>query len=65
MYVLEFAIAVFLLATMPDEKRSDSHEPVVEATTDQQIASEEVILIEGTEYVLRAGMWLSKETAAC
>ena len=65
MYVLEFAIAVFLLATMPDEKRSDSHEPVVEAATYQKIATEEVILIEGTEYVLRAGMWLSKETAAC
>ena len=65
MYVLELAIALFLLGTMPHDKRSDSDEPVVEATTDQQIASEEVILIEGTEYVLRAGMWLSEETAAC
>ena len=65
MYVLELAIALFLLGTMPDDKRSDSDEPVFEATTDQQIASEEVILIEGNEYVLRAGMWLSKETAAC
>ena len=65
MYVLEFAIALFLLATMPDDKRSGSDEPVVEASTYQRIASEEAILIEGTEYVLRAGMWLSKEAANC
>ena len=65
MYVLEFAIALLLLATMPDDKRSDTDEPVVEATTYQKIASEEVFLIDGNEYVLRAGMWLSKETASC
>ena len=65
MYVLEFAIALFLLATMPDDKRSDADEPVIEASTYQKIASEEVFLIEGNEYVLRAGMWLSKETATC
>ena len=65
MYVLEFAIALLLLATMHDDKRSDTDEPVVEATTYQKIASEEVFLIDGNEYVLRAGMWLSKETASC
>ena len=65
MYVLEFAIALFLMATMPDDKSSDADEPVVEASTYQKIASEEVFLIEGSEYVLRAGMWLSKETATC
>ena len=66
MYVLELAIALFLLGTMPHDNRSDSDEqPVVEATTYQQVASEEVILIDGTEYVLRAGMWISKETATC
>ncbi len=65
MYVLEFAIALFLLATMPDNKNSSSDESVIEATTYQKISSEEVFVIEGTEYVLRAGMWLSKETATC
>ena len=65
MYVLEFAIAVFLLATMPEDKRSDSDETVVVAIKHPKIATEEAILIEGTEYVLRAGMWLSKETANC
>ena len=65
MYVLEFAIALFLLATMPDENSSSSDESVIEATTYQKISSEEVFLIEGTEYVFRAGMWLSKEIATC
>ena len=65
MYVLEFAIVLFLLATMPDEKSSISDELVIEATTYQKISSEEVFLIEGTEYVLRAGMWLTKDTATC
>ena len=65
MYVLEFAIALFLLATMPDDKSSDADEPVIEASTYQKIASEEAILIEGTEYMLRAGMWLSRKKATC
>ena len=65
MYVLEFAIALFLLATMPADKSYDSYEPVVDATKYSKIANEEVILIEGTEYVPRPGMWLSKEIANC
>ena len=65
MYVLEFAIAVFFLATMSDGKSSPSNEPVVDSIQYPESAAEEVILIEGTEYVLRAGMWLSKETANC
>ena len=65
MYVLEFTIAVFLLATMPEDKSSDSDEAVVVAINHPQIATEEEILIEGNEYVLRAGMWLSKERANC
>ena len=65
MYVLEFAIALFLLGTMPDGKRSDSDEPVLEVDKYSKITAEEVILVESTEYVLRAGMWLSKETANC
>ena len=65
MYVLEFAMALFLLATMPDDKSSGSDQPLVGATKYSTIATEEVILIEGAEYVLRAGMWLSKETANC
>jgi hypothetical protein len=65
MYVLEFAIAVFLLATMPEDKSCVSDEPVSDSTKYPMIATEEALLIEGTEYVLRAGMWLSKETANC
>ena len=65
MYVLEFAIAVFLLAAMPEDKRSDSDETVVVAIKHPRIATEEAILLEGNEYVLRAGMRLSKETANC
>ena len=65
MYVLEFGIALLLLATMPDDRQVDFDEPVVDATIYPTIATEEVILIEGAEYVLRAGMWLSKETANC
>ena len=65
MYVLEFTIAVFLLATMPEDKSSDSDEAVVVAIKHLKIATEEEILIEGNEYVLRAGMWLSKERANC
>ena len=65
MYVLEFAIAVFLLATMPEDKISDSDETVVAAIKHPEIATDEAILIEGTDYVLRGGMWLSKETANC
>ena len=65
MYVLEFSIALFLLATMPDEKRAALDEPVLELAKYSKIAAEEVVLIEGTEYVLRAGMWLSKEIANC
>jgi hypothetical protein len=45
MYVLEFAITVFLLAKMPDVYSSRSDESVIEATTYQKIVSEEVILI--------------------
>ena len=65
MYVLEFALALFLLATMPDDQCADSDEPVVDATKYPKIDPEDAILIEGTEYVLRAGMWLSKETVNC
>ena len=65
MYVLEFAIALFLLATIPDDRQVGFDEPVIDTTKYPTIATEEVILIEGAEYVLRAGMWLSKETANC
>lgn len=65
MYVLEFAIALFLLATMPENKSYVSAEAVSDSTRYPMIATEEPILIEGTEYVLRAGMWLSKEIANC
>jgi hypothetical protein len=50
---------------MPEDKSSDSDETVVVAIKHPKIATEEAILIEGTEYVLRAGMWLSKETSNC
>ena len=65
MYVLEFAIALFLLATMPENKSYVSAEQVSDSTKYPIIATEDAILIEGTEYVLRAGMWLSKEIANC
>ena len=65
MYVLEFAIAVFLLATMPDNKSYVSAELVSDSTEFSMIAAEEEILIDGIEYMLRAGMWLSKEIANC
>ena len=65
MYVLEFAIALFFLATMPENKSYVSAEPVSDSTKYPMIATEEAILIEGTEYVLRAGMWLSKKIANC
>lgn len=63
MYILEFAIALFLLATMPENKSYVSDDPISDSTKYPMIATEEAILIEGTEYMLRAGMWLSKETA--
>ena len=65
MYVLEFVLALLLLATMPDDKCADSDVPVVDSTKYPKIDLEDAILIEGTEYVLRAGMWLSKETVNC
>ena len=58
-------IAVFLLATMPDNKSYVSAELVSDSTEFSMIAAEEEILIDGIEYVLRAGMWLSKEIANC
>ena len=48
-----------------DLYETTADEPVVDATKYPKNDPEEAILIEGTEYVLRAGMWLSKETVNC
>ena len=58
MYVIELAIAIFIVATFPEKRivKSDDSNKESIAATDPEIE----LLIDGADHFYNAGMWLKK-----